>query len=196
MAKRTTCPDCGKGILGTRRYHPNALAAALGMSVNAACVAGGVSGSTQKDARCHGFTRNFADRLAVKAGYHPYEVWPEMADHDHEDATVPCAECGDRFAPTRKGHIYCTPQCGKRRHSRERMRRLYWSDPEHRRQRLEARQRLYAESTEYERARQRRYYHTSGEAERRKARYWSDPEYREQRIQEARDRRSRLREAS
>jgi len=127
---RTTCPDCGKGILGVRRYHPDALASTLGVSLNAACVAAGVSGTTQQDARCHGFTRELADRVAVTLGYHPYEVWPDMADHDLEDATVACLECGNRFVPTRKGHVYCTYACGRRRRERDRRRERWATDPE------------------------------------------------------------------
>jgi hypothetical protein len=166
------------------------------LSLNSACIAVGMSGSTQQDARCHGVTSRVAERLAIEAGLHPYNVWPDMADHDLIDTQIPCVECETPFTPTRKGHVYCTTKCRNRRHSRERMRRLYQTDPDHRARRLAGRRALYAECADYEKARQRRYYYSSGEADRRRERYWSDPEYRELRIRQSRERRAALRESA
>lgn len=46
----------------------------------------GVSGSTLVEYQRIGLTDRVADRLAVAAGFHPFEVWPEMADHREAEA--------------------------------------------------------------------------------------------------------------
>jgi len=44
-----------------------------------------VSGSQLNDYRDRGVTEKVGDRLATKAGFATYEVWPEMIDHAIED---------------------------------------------------------------------------------------------------------------
>lgn len=155
MAKRIVCPGCGKSINDVRRYHPDPLAEATGKTLNAACVALGVSGTTQQDARCHGFTRDVADRLAVRAGYMPWEVWPEMADHDLADHQRECAadDCTETFI----GHTnrrYCTPQCKRRTQAR----RYRERHPENYRQQMRRWKADNAEAVrDYNRRYQRRY---------------------------------------
>lgn len=58
------------------------------MSEHEACKTLGVSGSTYVEYRRDGLSELVADRMAVKAGLHPFSVWPEMADHHIEDAAV------------------------------------------------------------------------------------------------------------
>lgn len=111
------------------RYPFADLANAMGLSENAACRALNVSGSTQQDYRSRGLSERVADRLAVKAGLHPFEVWPDMI----AEANAECAECGASFVPTRKGHVYCGGNCSRRRLARIK----YQSDPEHRERHLE-----------------------------------------------------------
>lgn len=60
------------------RYPFADLAAAMSQSEHQAAVRLGLSGSTEQEYRRRGMTERVADRLAVKAGLHPFEVWPEM----------------------------------------------------------------------------------------------------------------------
>lgn len=73
------------------RYPFAPLAAAMGLTEHAAAVALGLSGSTQQDYRRRGVTEQVADRLAVRAGLVPYEVWPSMLD-DAVDAAEQAEE--------------------------------------------------------------------------------------------------------
>lgn len=68
-----------------RRYDLAPLAALMGMSEHAACVQLGLSGSTQQDYRAHGVTLEVAERLAFKAGVHPFEVWSSMPEDGRRD---------------------------------------------------------------------------------------------------------------
>jgi hypothetical protein len=67
------------------RYPFAPLAAAMQLSEAHACRVLNLSGSTAVEYRRRGLTRRVADRLAVAAGLHPYEVWPEMVDDDIAD---------------------------------------------------------------------------------------------------------------
>lgn len=69
----------------TRRYPWAPLAAAMGMASSSAAHLLGVGGSTWTDYRERGLTPRVADRLAVKAGFHPSEVWPSWAQDAEED---------------------------------------------------------------------------------------------------------------
>lgn len=64
-----------------RRYPFAPLAEVLGMSERGAAHHLGVTGSTEQRYRRDGMTMAVADRLAIRAGRHPFELWPEMADH-------------------------------------------------------------------------------------------------------------------
>lgn len=114
----------------SHRYPLDALAEAMRLSVNQACKALGVSGSTMQDYRQRGLTEKVADRLAVKAGLVAYEVWPEMVDHHIEACSVECADekCGERFVPEKRSQRYCSPRCRERRKAREKARRRYRDD--------------------------------------------------------------------
>lgn len=60
------------------------LADAMGMSEAQACRTLKLSGSTEQRYRQQGVTERVADRLAVAAGFVPYDIWPEMLDHHIE----------------------------------------------------------------------------------------------------------------
>lgn len=139
------------------RYPLEPLAAALGCSLSGLGRRLGVSGSQWKQYRDEGVSEKVADRLAVKAGLTPYELWPSMLDAAIDAATQRCRECGEPFIPSRPWNVYCQAACQQRASGRVRMRR--------RRQRPEVRERdraykraYYAENAEYLR-RQNREYH-------------------------------------
>lgn len=112
-----------------------------------------------------GVTELIADRLACAAGHDPYVVWPEMLDHQIVDVSAACQECEKQFVPTRKGHRFCSDRC------RERLRmRAKYQDPNFAAAKRAARARYYAEAGSYERARERRKYHTDPERARQRAR--------------------------
>jgi len=64
----------------TRRYPLSALAELERLSEHALCARLGVSGSTMQEYRQRGVTLDVAERLALKAGRHPFEVWPSMPE--------------------------------------------------------------------------------------------------------------------
>ncbi len=68
-----------------RRYPFSELASAMGCSEHAACVRLGVSGSTEQSYRRSGVTLEVAERLALRAGLHPFEVWPSMPEDHRRD---------------------------------------------------------------------------------------------------------------
>lgn len=71
--------------MSQRRYPLEPLAQAMGSSVHAMAEALGLSGSWLRKIRDNGVPARSADRLAVAAGFHPYEVWPEMHAHALEE---------------------------------------------------------------------------------------------------------------
>ena len=108
-----------------RRYSLEALVTASGLTPAALGRKVGLSGSTLQNARARGFSLDAADRYAVRAGLHPLEVWDDFG-------LVPCPVCEGLFAPTRKGHVYCSPRCRQRVAARKR-----WEDPAYRAKRAE-----------------------------------------------------------
>lgn len=123
----------------SRRYPLRALVVASGLTEAALGRRVGLSGSTLKHVRVNGLAERSADRYAVRAGLHPFEVWPEMVEHHQADATVECAagDCSVRFIPTRKSHRYHSTTCFQREYKRERYRTRYATDPEFRAAELE-----------------------------------------------------------
>lgn len=105
--------------------------------------------------------RDRADALAVAAGYHPFEVWPELADHAIEAVTLTCERCSMRFVPparTPKGRArFCSKNC----------RVAAWrTTPKGRAVHLAARRRYYERHGDAERERNRRYKHETRAARR------------------------------
>lgn len=136
-----------------RRYPLAPLLALMGEpSADKVCKSLGISGSTQKDYRTRGVTERVADRLAARLGLVAYEVWPEMLDHAIEDASKPCAHCGDLFIPARSTSTCCSRGC-----SLAAAQKRYRTSPKGRETHRLTRRRQYAEYGDYERARQRRY---------------------------------------
>ena len=70
------------------RYPIEPLAAAMGESPASLGRLLGLSGSSWKDARDNGLSEKRADRYAVRAGFHPYEIWPEMAERHITEAAA------------------------------------------------------------------------------------------------------------
>ena len=102
-----------------RRYPIQALTEMMALGFAEGMRALKISGSTYQKYRDQGVSRVSADRLAVRAGFHPYEVWPDMADHDYEDASRECEadDCTERFIPANNGgkhRKFCSPRCANR----------------------------------------------------------------------------------
>lgn len=96
------------------RYPLDALADALHLTPNKTLETLGVRGSDGQDYRRRGLTAHVAWRLAEKARIHPYEVWPELRDHELAEVERECANetCTNRFLPYRDGmHFHCSAQC-------------------------------------------------------------------------------------
>lgn len=70
------------------RYPLADLVAATGLTEAALARDIGLSGTTLKNARENGFSASSADRYAVRAGLHPFEVWPEMVGYETERVII------------------------------------------------------------------------------------------------------------
>lgn len=141
----------------TVRYPLEPLADAMNLSLAALGRHFKIRGSTWKEYRDRGVSELVADRLACRAGLHPFVVWPDMADNTTREVSRSCDDCGASFVPLRKDGRFCGARCRRRYWSREvaRRRRQRPDLAERNRQRRRA---YYAENGEYERARERRRY--------------------------------------
>jgi hypothetical protein len=85
----------------------------------------------------HGITLEQAERFADRIQIHPYELWPEMADHIVEAMTKVCVAdgCNETFEPKTKRRLYCSPRCRDRRAKANWARRRYQTDAEFRERR-------------------------------------------------------------
>lgn len=100
----------------TRRYPYAPLAAAMGLSEHQAAIKLGLSGSTEQTYRQRGVTDRVGDRLAVKAGLHPVEVWGE-------DFGLPLCErpaCRRPFIPSVGTQRFCHRRCSQAEWKRQR----------------------------------------------------------------------------
>jgi hypothetical protein len=124
----------------TVRYSLQPLADALGLTLDTPGLARrlNLSGTTWKEYRDLGVSERVADRLACKAGLHPYTVWPEMADAHVAAVHHECVECSERFLPRQRNQRYCSKRCKDRRTAREYQRRKYAADPEAKKARVAA----------------------------------------------------------
>lgn len=139
----------------SRRYELEPLLrAAGGISLKRLQQTVGFNGPTYRNVRDRGLTPNQADRYAVRLGLHPFEVWPEMAEHQIADAMRLCAatDCDSCFLPRDRHHRYCSPTCS----SRHRRRLRYQRDPEYRDRRRADSAAYYAFARNYVVARERR----------------------------------------
>lgn len=152
-------------------------------------------------ARYHanGLTERRADELACKARLDPYLVWPEMIDHNIEDASKECAadDCAITFVPASRLQRYCSHRCNARVSARRR----YAESAEVRERRKAHAKRSRAQAgrslrfmpsrqPDARRVQSRRYYEQHAEEIRakRRERYASDAEHRAMKLAEARTR--------
>jgi hypothetical protein len=106
-----------------KRYPIEPLCVAMCMTPNTAMIRLGVSGSTQQKYREEGVNDKTAELLALRAGFHPFEIWPELAEDRLAAMHVKCEDCGAEFLPTRKGHRFCSNRCNQRKWQRDYQRR-------------------------------------------------------------------------
>lgn len=142
-----------------RRYPIEALAEAMGLRVDDAMRALGMTTNERRRALAHGLVERAADRLACRAGFAPPLVWSDW--HDAVMATCAAEDCTERFVPTRKGHAFCSKRCRER----IRMRTAYQTNPEVRERRKAGAATYYEEAGDYVRSRMRRRHHQNRETE-------------------------------
>lgn len=147
-----------------RRYPLQPLLELTGWTMNRVTQIAPCNGGEYRLRLADGVTERTAERIAVAAGYHALEVWPEMIEEAYSACAA--ADCERRFIPTRKGHSYCSDRCRER----VRMRLKYQTDEAHRAMKRAARTDFYNEVGHYERARERRKYHANAEAARARSR--------------------------
>lgn len=111
----------------TKRYPIEPLLAMLRVSANRATQELRMGGGAYLRYRRDGMTREAAERLADRAGFHVYEVWPDMAIDDAGPLEQKCAapDCPVMFvAPTlrlgQKRRHYCSRTCQQRTNARVR----------------------------------------------------------------------------
>lgn len=129
---------------GGMKYPFAPLAAVMGMSEAQACRQLNLAGKTAQKYRRDGMSELVADRMAVKAGFAPYEVWPEWLDEG-----LQAAQAAEEAAAE-----------AKRAYQREWARKKYQEDAEHRaaklakaaQYRIEAREALRRQSARYRQA--------------------------------------------
>jgi hypothetical protein len=157
------CPECGKSIVDCHRYSYDAAKDYTGWSGREMRLRLSLSGGQWSGARCHGFTRRVADRIAAIVGEHPSAIWPEVVDHDIEDAQTCCVECGDHFMPPRLGTKYCSATCRNRRKARDYQRRRRAADADYRERNRQYQAAYRQQYGDYTRAYGRRWYHKQKE---------------------------------
>lgn len=107
------------------RYPVAPLAALMGSTQWMALDRLGVTGSHAQDYIRRGMSEKVADRVAIKAGLHPYVVWPEMLADDIAAAERECVapDCPIVFVPPATGRgqkerHYCSRTCQVRTNRR------------------------------------------------------------------------------
>lgn len=138
-----------------RRFPFAPLAAAMGATEPQAARELGLSGSTEQQYRRDGVTERVADRLAVKAGLHPWMVWPEMAEQAMADAQRSCEECGAGYWPRQRNQRFCSQPCSALWHKREHSRRRYRTDPVFAERKREMARAYYWDYLDYSRSQRR-----------------------------------------
>lgn len=141
-----------------RRYDFSVLAEAMGATEAQAARTLGFSGSTEQKYRREGMSAVVADHAAVRAGLHPFNVWPEMAEHALEATTRACGRCGARFVPVRKAQKWCSKQCRLYEAQAAYQRRRWAADPEWAERQRERKRQYRRETAEYGRSYARRRY--------------------------------------
>lgn len=115
--------------MNSPRYPFDALARKMGVSPNQAGKQLGLSGSTLQDMQRRGLSDDQCERWALRAGFHPFEVWPELIDDRIADAGRECAApgCDEVFEPANGKQRYCSTDCQRRTWQRAR----YWARRSH-----------------------------------------------------------------
>lgn len=112
------------GDLGAHRYPLAAFAKAVGLSKSQAMKQFGLPWRSRND----GLGDGQAERVATRAGLHPFEIWPELADDRIAALEVECEAdgCDERFMPSiTRGpnqRRFCSRRCGQRMARRRRRR--------------------------------------------------------------------------
>lgn len=126
------------------RYPLDPLIALMGVGRTEANRVLRISGKTEQEYRTLGVSALVADRLAVRAGFDAYVVWPELLADVIASVERECAapDCTERFIPGWKAgkKRYCSDTCKKRMFARRR----YWTNPESKRARQRAYDRMVA----------------------------------------------------
>lgn len=132
--------------MADHRYPIEPALAVARMSVKALSLHAGLSSSTlQKSKARGGLTEYVADRVAVSLGLHPYELWPEMAEHHAADelARRRKAKAASMRRWRRKPTVRAREKAAKATYYQEtadyhrrRARQRYWADPEAARERV------------------------------------------------------------
>lgn len=149
----------------TRRYPIEPLAELTRLSISQLCRRHGISGTTAQA----GLTADLADRVCIAHDLHPYNVWPDMADHHLADQQRTCADerCAATFTPEAARQRYCDDRCRVRRQKRDWYRRRYQSDADWRATQVDRVSRYQDEiGREAVNAAERRRYHRDAEARR------------------------------
>lgn len=114
-----------------------------------------IGGSAMKTYRRDGMALNTAEKLAERAGFLVYEVWPEALDELIAEVEVECAapDCPAVFVRKNRGahRRYCSDNCRDRTNARIRYQR---NEAEREARKAKSRQ-YYAETIEYQRKRSR-----------------------------------------
>lgn len=102
----------------------------------------GLSGTTEKLYRRVGVSEPVADRLAVRAGMHPWEVWPEMAEHSMVEAEAAELERSRERGRRSMVRMRQDPEYRAREAEYQRTYRQSLSDAARRRERINANERM------------------------------------------------------
>lgn len=88
------------------RYPIEPLARAMRVPVEQVATALGISGTTWRIIREHGARDHTADRMAIRAGFHPFLIWPDMLDNRlaYDQRQLDIARRKNRAARARDRH--------------------------------------------------------------------------------------------
>lgn len=141
-----------------RRFSITPLVEALNLEPGASVSrALGVSGTRLASFAEFGVDERTAERLAVRAGFVPYLIWPELMDQAIADLEKVCAadDCDERFVPPLRQPYkrFCTARCKTRQQRRDQ----YRNDPVFREKAKASMRRYYAETREWQVKRSRWY---------------------------------------
>ena len=97
------------------RYPLAPLLRAARLTQREACDQWAISGAMWGHYSLHGLSDDQAERLAIRAGFHPFTIWPQMRD-DRIDNEKSVCRCGAKFwpKPDRAFQEHCTPACSRR----------------------------------------------------------------------------------